>query len=124
MNRSFGLLFVAVFTLLSAMTYRENGLTYIIWAGLALLFLLITASVPRVLAPLRRLWMRIGQALSHVMNPLVLGIVYVAVIIPVAGLMLLFRRDVLARTPDAGADSYWIARQGQVTDLDSLKEQF
>ena len=98
-NRSFGLLLVAVFVLLGALGYWENRPIYIAWTGLAALFLLISLLLPRVLAPLRRGWIRIGEMLGRVMNPVVLGIVYIAVIIPVGGLMRLFRRNAIARTP-------------------------
>jgi Saxitoxin biosynthesis operon protein SxtJ len=124
MNRSFGLLFVAVSVLLGALAYWENRPSYIVWAGLAALFLLISLLLPRVLAPLRRGWLRIGQVLGRIMNPLVLAVVYAAVIIPVGGLMRLFHRDALARSRPPAAASYWIARTGEEISADRLKDQF
>jgi uncharacterized membrane protein len=124
MNRSFGLLFVAVFVLLCARAYWQGRPTCILWAGLATVFLFISLALPRVLAPLRRGWLRIGQILGRIINPLVLAVVYAAVIIPVGGLMRLFHRDALARSRAPAAASYWIKRTGQKISIDSLKDQF
>ena len=121
-NRSFGLLFVAVLVLLGVLAYWENRPSCIVWAGLAALFLLISLLLPRVLAPLRRGWLRIGQVLGRLMNPLVLAVVYAAVIIPVGGLMRLFHRDALARSRAPAAASYWST--GEEISADRLKDQF
>jgi hypothetical protein len=123
-NRSFGLLLVAVFAVLGVLAYWGDRPSYIPWTGVAALFLLISLSVPRVLAPLRRGWLRIGGVLGRIMNPLVLAVVYAAVIIPLGGLMRLFRRDALARRRAPGVASYWVARTGEKMSADSLKDQF
>jgi Saxitoxin biosynthesis operon protein SxtJ len=109
---------------LGAFASWEHRSTYILWASLAALFLLIALSMPRVLAPLRRAWIPLGQLMGRVMHPLILGIVYALVIIPAGGLMRLFRRDPLARRKVPGVASYWVARTEGTTDARSLKEQF
>ncbi len=124
LHRSFGLLLAGVFALLGGLAYWENRPTYVFWGGLAGLFLVISLSMPRVLAPLRRAWLRLGQMLGRVMNPLILGVVYAVVIIPLGGLMRLFRRDALARGRVPNAATYWVAHTGEATSVDSLKEQF
>jgi hypothetical protein len=124
MNRSFGLLFVAGFALLGAWAYWKHNPSYIIWLGLAIVFLPVSLMVPRLLSPLRRGWLRIGQILSRIINPLVLAVVYAAVIIPMGGLMRLFRRDALARSRAPAAASYWITRSGQKISVDNLRDQF
>lgn len=55
---------------------------------------------PRTLRPVYRIWMRFGLLLSRITTPLILGIVYFAVITPMAFAMRIARRDPLARATD------------------------
>jgi hypothetical protein len=106
------------------LAYFKSGAGYLVWAGLALVFGALALQLARVLAPLRRLWMRFGAAMGHIINPLVLGTVFIVVIVPVGGLMRLLGKDPLSRRPDAAKSSYWVVRDGGPLDADSLKEQF
>jgi Saxitoxin biosynthesis operon protein SxtJ len=123
-NRSFGLLLGAVCAILSVFAYRAGRASDIVWAILAIGLVLTALIIPRVLAPARRGWLRIGHALGFVVNPIVLGVVYGAVFIPFGALMRLFRSDPMARRFDPAAKSYWIERQPGDAIADSLKEQF
>jgi hypothetical protein len=118
------LLIAAGLLLLGAWAYSRNKPNFTILIGLAVLFLLLALSIPRVLAPLRRGCIRISHAIGTLTNSLILGIVYAAVFIPVGGLMRLLGRDPMARTPDRAAQSYWIACTDGTKGADSLTEQF
>jgi len=66
-------------------------------------------------ATLRRLyhgWMRFGLVMSRITTPLILGIVFFAVITPVALVMKIARRDPMARALDSGAASYRVPSAG------------
>ena len=80
--------------------------------------------MPRVLAPVRRAWVKLGYWLGFITNPLILGGIYAIVFIPVGGLMQLFRRDPMARTFDPAAASYWISRTVEPATPESLRDQF
>ncbi len=123
-NRSFGLLLALICTVVGMTAYLKSGSGYLIWAVLALVLAGIALTMPRVLAPLRRLWMRLGTALGSVVNPLVIGAIFIVVIVPFGGLMRLFGKDPLSRKPDPAKASYWITRDSAPLDADSLKEQF
>lgn len=123
-NRSFGLLFAGVCAALGGLAYSRHGGSYPAWIALALVFLVISLSMPRVLGPLQRGWLRLAGYLARVVNPLVLGILYVAIIVPVGTLMRLFGKDPLTMRRDAASASYWVERTGGGPGRDSLKEQF
>jgi hypothetical protein len=123
-NRSFGLLLATACAILGVLSYRAGRATDAVWATLAVIFLLTVMVVPRVLAPVRRGWLKIGHWLGVVMNPVVLGAVYAGMFIPIGGLMRLFRRDPMARGSDPAAKSYWINRKVEIGTADSLREQF
>jgi O-antigen/teichoic acid export membrane protein len=63
-------------------------------------------AAPQSLRPIYRGWMRFGLLLSRVTTPLILGIVFFLVILPVALVMRLFGHDPLARRFDDEAASY------------------
>lgn len=123
-NRSFGLLLAAVCAILAVLAFLADGRAVIVWGALAAMLLALALTVPRVLAPARRGWIHLGQLMSRVINPVVLGVVYAVVLVPVALLMRLFRCDAMARSAVPVGDSYWLHRSDPVIGADRLKDQF
>lgn len=106
------------------MAYWRSGAGYTVWAVLAMVLAIISLTMARVLAPLRRAWMRLGGMLSHVVNPLMLGAIYAIVIVPVGAMMRLVGRDPLGLRRDPARASYWEARGDGALDAARLKDQF
>ena len=61
---------------------------------------------PVTLRPVYKVWMRFGLLMSRVTTPLILGIVFYALITPVAFVLSLLKKDPLSRTLDNRLDSY------------------
>jgi saxitoxin biosynthesis operon SxtJ-like protein len=80
-------------------------------------------AMPRVLAPLKRLWLKLGHVLHVVVSPVILTAVYLLVFIPVGAIIRLFGKDLLGLKHDRGRQSYWIERTGGPAP-ESLKDQF
>src|SRR5262252_8095184 len=81
-DRSFGLTFAA-FLALIGLWPLVRGAPMRIWAlGLSAVFLALALGRPGLLAPLNRIWLRIGLAMHRVVNPLVLGAMFYGVITP------------------------------------------
>jgi Saxitoxin biosynthesis operon protein SxtJ len=123
-NRSFGLIMGIVCAIIGLLAYRAGRASDVIWMILAAIFLPAALLVPRVLAPARRGWLKLGSLLGKVINAVVLGVVYSAVFIPISGLMRLLGRDAMARRWNPAAKSYWISRTPGPPTAESLKEQF
>ena len=87
------------------------------------LWLLVIAAVlvglglvaPKLLAPVNKLWFRFGLLLTAVTNPIVMGIMYFAAVVPLAWFIRLRGHDLLRLRRDAAADSYWIERDHSAT---------
>ena len=62
-------------------------------------------AAPMTLRPIYRLWMRFGLALSKVMTPLILGIVFFLLITPVALVLKILGKDPMSRKFD-DSESY------------------
>lgn len=78
---------------------------------------------PAVLMPVERLWMRLGEAMGKVVQPIVLGAIYFLLITPVALVGRLFGRDPLRMRRETRA-SYWIEREVKTIDPESFKHPY
>jgi hypothetical protein len=94
------------------------------WAAFTLIFLVASLAVPRVLAPAKRLWLKLAELLSVVVSPIMLGFMYVVAMIPVGLLIRLTGKDLLSLKRDPSARSYWINRTTGGPAPESLKDQF
>ncbi|MCI2397767.1 SxtJ family membrane protein [Aliiroseovarius subalbicans] len=120
-EKSFGLVFCAVFLIIAFYPLLKGGdlrLWALIVAGL---FGAVSFLMPRLLKPLNHAWFRFGLAISAVMTPVVMGILFALVVTPTALLMKLFGKDPLKRGIDPTLDSYWEPRD---TPPGPMKNQF
>ena len=123
-NRSFGLLFVVVFALVAAwMWWRASGAAPW-WLAASVLVGVITLGAPGCLTPLNRGWMKLAELLHRVASPVVLGVLFYAVVTPFGLCRRMLGGDPLARRFDAGLDSYWIDRTPPGPPPDSFPHQF
>jgi hypothetical protein len=79
---------------------------------------------PNVLAPLNRIWTKLGLLMATVVSPIVLGLLFFIVVTPVGLLMRLVGKDPLRLRHDSGANSYWIVRQPPGPPGDTMRDQF
>lgn len=78
---------------------------------------------PAVLIPLERIWMKVGDLMGRVMQPIVLGFIYFVLITPVAFVGRLFGRDPLHMRRSDKA-SHWIVRETPAIDPESFKHPY
>ncbi|HEU0225723.1 MAG TPA: SxtJ family membrane protein [Steroidobacteraceae bacterium] len=109
-DRSFGVVFAIVFAIIAAWPLMKGGPVRLWAAAMATIFLILAVVVPRVLAPLNRLWMAFGLLLGRIISPIMLFLVYVIAVVPTGLIMRLLGKDPLHRSFDPGAKSYWVHR--------------
>jgi len=123
-NRSFGLTFAIVFTIL-ALWPLVRGRSMRGWALiLAAAFFLAALALPRVLAPLSRLWLRFGSVLHACINPIVLGLVFFTTVTPIGLVRRLLGHDALRLRFDRDAVTYWTERHPPGPAPDTMPRQF
>ena len=123
-DRSLGLTFAAFFALM-ALWPLVRGAPARVWPlGVAAVFLALALGRPALLAPLNRIWLRIGLAMHRVVNPLVLGAMFYGVITPIGLAMRWAGRDVLRTRRDPAARSYWIERRPPGPAPETMSNQF
>jgi Saxitoxin biosynthesis operon protein SxtJ len=113
-NRSFGLVFAAIFLAAGAWPL-VRGADPRVWAlGVAAAFLIAALLRPALLAPLNRTWLRLGLAMHRVVNPVVMAVLFYGVLTPFALVLRLGgKRFGAASRPDPNASTYWIDRRAE-----------
>ena len=113
--RSFGLSTGAIVAVLfGALIPWIWGLKYPVWPWVILAVLGFWAMImPKSLRPVYRLWMRIGLLISKLTTPIILGIVFFLVIVPVGLVLRIFSRDPLNRKFDSDVGTYRIEKDSQ-----------
>ncbi len=95
------------------------------WAfAAALAFALVAWLRPRLLAPLNRLWTRFGLLLHRVVSPVVMALLFYAVITPFGLVRGLVRRDPLGLRREPGVPSYWVRREPPGPAPETIERQF
>ena len=126
-ERSFGLLFGAVFALLAAYGWFFKGWSSMLalaLVGVALAFVLVGFVAPKILRPLNWLWFQLGQLLGKIVSPIVLGAIFFLLLTPVSLVTRLFGRDELCLKRKASQTSYWLDRAPPGPAPESFKNQF
>jgi predicted membrane metal-binding protein len=123
-ERSFGLVMAAVFLIVALWPLIDSE-PIRWWAiGVSIAFLFLAMLWPVLLAPLNKLWNRLGLLLYHVVSPVTLGVLFYFTVTPIALLMRLIGKDPLRLRRDPQATSYWIERTPPGPAPDSMRNQF
>ena len=126
-ERSFGLLFGAVFVLLAAYGWFFKSWSSVVelsLLGVALAFVLLGFVAPKILSPLNWLWFQLGQLLGKIVSPIVLGAIFFLLLTPVSLVTRLFGRDELRLKRKASQTSYWLDRAPPGPAPESFQNQF
>jgi len=127
-ERSFGLVFMVVFAIIAfwpLLTMSDEDGAVRVWALIAAAFFGVTAlTMPRLLAPLNKLWFKFGHVLHLIVNPLIMGLLFFITVTTIGLLMRVLGKTPLKLGFDKNAKSYWISRTPPAPSPDSMKRQF
>ena len=121
-NRSFGIVFFLLFFIIAFWSFRGDFQQIkIIPFILSLIFLILGLINSKLLTPLNKLWLKLGELLGRIIAPIVIAIVFFLVVTPIAIIMRLLGKDLLKKKYDSRNKSYWINRE---EIINSMKKQF
>jgi hypothetical protein len=125
-ERSFGLVMAAFFAFVTFSPLLRAHAGEIRWWALVLcaVFLALALFWQAPLKPLNVAWTKLGLLLYHVVNPVVLGLLFFLTVTPLGWLMRAFGKDPLRLRRDPTAASYWIRREPPGPPPESMKNQF
>ena len=93
------------------------GLSWPLWPWVVAAVLVVWGlAAPKTLRPVYRTWMRFGLLLSRITTPLILGLVFFLMFLPVGLLMRLFRHDPMQRSLQPEAPSYRVPSESPAPD--------
>ena len=104
---AFGLTFTVVFSVISGVAWWAYDAMLTGLLAVAGIFLIVAHVAPGILLPLNRLWAAFAARLSVVSNHLILGVFFLAFLLPMNLVMRLIGRDPMQRTLESTEDSYW-----------------
>ena len=106
-NKNFGIVFFIIFLLIVLWPLlNENEIR--IWSlVISLIFLILGLMNSIYLTPLNRIWFRLGILLGSLVSPIVMSIVFFAVVTPISLMMKLFNKNLLGLKKN-NKKSYWI----------------
>ena len=123
-ERGFGIVFAFVFVAIGLFPLLDDGPPRAWALGVAGAFVVAALVRPAWLAPLNRVWFKLGLLLQRVVNPLVMAVIYFAVVTPTGLVMRALGKDPLRLKYDPDAESYWIHRDPPGPERESMKNQF
>jgi polyferredoxin len=110
--RNFGLMVGGIFLVIGLwpMVWRGEGIR--LWAiGLGGLLIPLGLLMPAVLAPVFKVWMKVGHVLGWINTRIILGALFYGLITPMGVVMRLFGWDAMRRVLVRDVESYRVVRQ-------------
>jgi hypothetical protein len=120
---TFGALIAAIFGVFLPWVSGSDLSQWPIWPWIILFVFGVWAALrPDSLRPVYNAWMRFGLMMSRIVTPLIMAIVFFALITPVAVLFRLIGRDAMDRKLSPTTDTYRV--ESTKTTPDSLRRPY
>ena len=123
-DRGFGIFFAVVFAAFGLYPLLGGGPPRGWLLALAAALLAVALLRARWLAPANRVWFRLGLLLHRIASPVVMAVIYFAVVTPTGLIMRALGKDPLHLARDPEAESYWIRRDPPGPERGSMTNQF
>src|SRR5919106_1349987 len=110
--RNFGLIVGGIFLIIGIwpLVWRGEGMR--LWAlGIGAVLVPLGLIIPAVLAPVFKVWMKVGHVLGWINTRIILGILFYGLITPMGVVMRLFGWDAMRRVVVRDAQTYRVVRQ-------------
>ena len=110
--RSFGLVVGTVFSAIGIWPLLMRGEALRLWAiGLGGVLILLGGMSPGILAPVQKVWMRVGHALGWINTRILISLVFYGLVTPMGILFRLMGKDVMRQTFARGSSTYRVHRK-------------
>ena len=119
-NRSFGILLFLFFMVISLWPLLSNNELRIWSLVIAIIFLVLVIFNPKLLSPLTKLWIKLGEIIGKFISPIIIGLIFFLILTPIGLLMKMFKKDLL-NLKFSKNDTYWVKRK---TKLNSMDKQY
>ena len=120
-NKSFGLIFFVVFLIIGLWPLKNGESLNFYFIIASVVFLILGLLNSKLLSPLNKSWIKLGEILGIIIAPIVMALVYFAILTPISIIVRVFGKDLLGLKFLKEKETYWIKRK---KNLGSMKKQF
>ena len=120
-NKSFGLLFFVVFLIIGLWPFKNGENLNFYFIAVSIIFLILGLINSKLLSPLNKSWIKLGEILGIIIAPIIMALVYFVILTPVSFIVRIFGKDLLSLKLLKDKETYWIKRK---KSLGSMKKQF
>ena len=120
-NKSFGLLFFLVFLIIGLWPLKNGENLNFYFITTSIIFLILGLINSKLLSPLNKSWIKLGEILGIIIAPIVMALVNFVVLTPISIIVRIFCKDLLGLKFLKEKETYWIKRK---KSLCSMKKQF
>ena len=118
-NKSFGIVFSIFFGILFLYFYFNSSVFNYYLLSLSLIFLILGLTNSKILTPLNKSWIKLGDILGKIIAPIVMSIVYFLIVFPTKIFLFLIGKDILNLKINKNEKSYWQKRNRNYTSMDN-----
>ena len=108
-NKSFGIVFFIFFFIISIFPLLNGGNIRLWSLIISIIFLILGILNSKILTPLNQVWFKFGILLSRFVSPLVMGVVFFAIVTPTSLIMKVLQKNLL-NLKKGNQKTYWIER--------------
>jgi len=108
-NKSFGIVFFLFFLIVSLFPLFKNENIRVWSLIIAIIFLILGLLNSKFLTPLNKIWFKFGILLGNFVSPIVMSIVFFAIVTPTSLIMKALGKNLLNLKKD-NKKTYWIER--------------
>jgi hypothetical protein len=123
-ERSFGLVMAVARGVIALINWWHAGRVWPWLGGIAVLFLAAALIYARILRPLNTVWFKFGLLLHHIVNPIMMGLLFYLTIWPTGLILRITGKEFLRLKREPERDSYWIVRDPPGPQPESMRDQF
>ena len=120
-NKSFGLLFFVIFLIIGLWPLKNGESLNIYFIIASVVFLILGLLNSKLLSPLNKSWIKLGEILGIIIAPIVMALVYFVILTPISIIVRVFGKDLLGLKFLKEKETYWIKRK---KSLGPMKKQF
>jgi len=108
-NKSFGIVFFVFFFIVSMFPLLNDGNIRFWSLIISIIFLILGILNSKILTPLNQIWFKFGILLGRFVSPVVMGIVFFAIVTPTSVIMRILQKNLLNLKKN-NKKTYWIER--------------
>ena len=108
-NKSFGIVFFVFFLIVSIFPLLNNEDIRAWSLIISLIFLILGILNSKILTPLNQIWFKFGILLGRFVSPVVMGIIFFAIVTPTSVIMRVLQKNLL-NLKKGNKKTYWLER--------------